>query len=157
MPADRGDDGLEGGRRKMRLPKKDIIATALVAVAVALYLLWLLDATLPGMNDTRVTGLAVLALGFAASASAVVPGFEQLMHGNKAYLSVTTLLGLVAFAGGLTMVLWASSAGLGVMVGAMAVLWAISTTHHLLLTNGQSEPATTQLTAARRERHLSSR
>ena len=141
----------------MRLPKKDIIATALVAVAVALYLLWLLDATLPGMNDTRVTGLAVLALGFAASASAVVPGFEQLMHGNKAYLSVTTLLGLVAFAGGLTMVLWASSAGLGVMVGAMAALWAISTTHHLLLTKGQSEPATTQLTAARREQHLSSR
>lgn len=141
----------------MRLPKKDIIATALVAVAVALYLLWLLDATLPGMNDTRVTGLAVLALGFAASASAVVPGFEQLMHGNKTYLSVTTLLGLVAFAGGLTMVLWASSAGLGVMVGAMAVLWAISTTHHLLLTKGQSEPATTQLTAARREQHLSSR
>ena len=141
----------------MRLPKKDLIATALVAVAVALYLLWLLDATLPGMNDTRVTGLAVLALGFAASASAVVPGFEQLMHGNKTYLSVTTLLGLVAFAGGLTMVLWASSAGLGVMVGAMAVLWAISTTHHLLLTKGQSEPAMTQLTAARREQHLSSR
>jgi uncharacterized membrane protein YqgA involved in biofilm formation len=139
----------------MRLPKRDILATALVAVAVALYLLWLLDATLPGMSDTRVTGLVILALGFAASASAVVPGFEQLMHGNKTYLSVTTLLGLVAFAGGLTMLLWASSAGLGVMVGAMAVLWAISTSHHLLLTKGQPEPATAQLAAARREQHLS--
>lgn len=141
----------------MRLPKRDILATALVAVAVALYLLWLLDASLPGMSDTRVTGLAILALGFAASASAVVPGFEQLLHGGKIYLSVTTVLGLVAFAGGLTMVLWASSAGLAVMVGAMAALWAISTTHHLLLTKGQSEPVTTQLVATQREQHLSSR
>ena len=128
----------------MRLPKRDIIATVLVAVAVALYLLWLLDATLPGMSDTRVTGLVILALGFAASASAVVPGFEQLMHGDKTYLAITALLGLVAFAGGITMVLWASEAGLAVLVGGMAVLWAIATTHHLLLAKGQSEPVTTQ-------------
>jgi hypothetical protein len=124
----------------MRLPKRDVIATVLVAVAVALYLLVLLDAALPGMSDIRVTGLVILALGFAASASAVVPGFEQLMHGNKAYLTLTTLLGLVAFAGGLMMVLWASSTGLAVLVGAMVVLWAISTTHHLLLTKVRPEP-----------------
>lgn len=123
----------------MRVPKRDIIATVLVAVAIALYLLWLLDATLPGMSGTRVTGLVILALGFAASASAVVPGFEQLMHGNKAYLGVTALLGLVAFAGGLAMVVWASDTGLAVVVGAMAVLWAISTTHHLLLAKRRSE------------------
>lgn len=134
----------------MRLPKRDIIATVLVAVAAALYLLWLFDAALPGMSDIRVTGLVILALGFAASASAVVPGFERLMHGNRTYLAVTTLLGLVAVTGGLTMVLWASSAGLAVLVGAMAVLWAISTTHHVLLTQGQSQPATTQPAPARR-------
>ncbi|SES43026.1 hypothetical protein SAMN05216199_3560 [Pedococcus cremeus] len=140
----------------MRLPKRDLIATALVAAAVALYLLWLLDATLPGMSNIRVTGLAILALGFAASASAVVPGFAQLVHGNKTYLAATTLLGLVAFAGGLAMVLWASSAGLGVLVATMAVLWAIATIHHLRLSKGQSEP-TTQIAVAPREHHLSNR
>ena len=135
----------------MRLPARDIVATALVAVAVALYLLWLFDASLPGMNDVRVTGLVVLALGFAASASAVVPGFEQLMHGNMAYLVVTAMLGLVAFGGGLAMVLWASNAGLTVLVGTMAVLWAISTIHHLLLAKEQSEPVASQLAASRRQ------
>jgi uncharacterized membrane protein YqgA involved in biofilm formation len=129
----------------------------LVAVAVALYLLWLLDATLPVLGDTRATGLAILALDFVASASAVVPGFERQMHGNKTYLTATALLGLVAFAGGLTAVIWNSSAGQAVLVGAMAALWAISTTHHLLLTEAKSEPATAQLGAGRRERHVSSR
>lgn len=41
----------------MTLPKKDIIATVLVAVAVVLHLVWLLDATLPGMGGTRAAGV----------------------------------------------------------------------------------------------------
>ena len=141
----------------MSLPKRDIIATVLVAVAAALYVLWLLDATLPGMSDTRVTGLVILGLGFAASAVAVVPGFEQLMHGDKIYLAGTTLLGLVALAAGLTLVLWASDSGLAVLVGTMVVLWAIATTHHLRLTKRQSEPAPAELAPPRPQRHLSSR
>ena len=48
----------------MYLPKRDIIATGLVAVAGLLYLLWAIDSALPGMSSTRVTGVAVLALGF---------------------------------------------------------------------------------------------
>lgn len=141
----------------MSLPRRDIVATVLVAVAVALYALWLLDTTLPGMSRTRVTGLVILALGFAASAAAVVPGFDRLMHGNKAYLAATTLLGLVAFAGGLSMVLWASSAGLGVLVGAMVLLWVVATVHHLQLATRQPEPAAHRPAAPRREQHLSSR
>ena len=141
----------------MRLPKKDLIATVLVAGAVALYLLWLFDASLPAMSDVRVTGLVILALGFAASAVAVVPGFDVLMQGSRSYLAVTTLLGLVALASGLTMALWASSAGLAVLVGAMAVLWAIATTHHLLLTASQPQPSVTHAATAGREQHLSSR
>ena len=80
----------------MHLPRRDIIATGLVAVAGLLYLLWAIDSALPGMSSTRVTGVAVLALGFAASASAVVPGFGQLLHGNRAYLAMTSLIGLAA-------------------------------------------------------------
>lgn len=135
----------------MRLPKKDIVATALVGAAVVLYALWLFDATLPAMSGIRATGLVILVLGFVASAVAVVPGFERLMHGSKTYLAVTTLLGLVAFAGGLTLVLWSSSAGLAVLVTSMAVLWAIATTHHLRLATARMESATTQPTAQREQ------
>lgn len=123
----------------MRLPKKDFIATALVAAAVALYLLWLADAALPGMSGTRATGVVILALGFVASATAVVPGFDQLMHGNKVYLAATSLIGLAAFVGGVVMLASASGAALAGVMGAMVVLWGISTAHHTMLVT--SEPA----------------
>lgn len=123
----------------MNLPKKDVIATVLVAVAVVAYLLWLTDTALLGMSSIRVTGVVILGLGFAASAVAVVPGFDQLMHGNKAYLAATSLLGLAAFIGGIVMLASASSAALAVMIGAMVVLWALSTAHHALLARSQQE------------------
>ena len=59
----------------MYLPKRDIIATGLVAVAGLLYVLWAIDSAVPGMSSTRATGVVVLALGVAVSASAVVPTF----------------------------------------------------------------------------------
>ena len=117
----------------MHLPKRDIIATGLVAVAGLLYLLWAIDSALPGMSSTRATGVAVLVLGFAASASAVVPGFDQLLHGNNAYLAMTSLIGLAAAAAGVQMLITASGAGLTVVMAAMAVLWLIATIHHSLL------------------------
>ena len=117
----------------MHFPKTDIIATCLVAAAGLLYLLWAIGSTLPGLSSTRATGVAVLALGFAASASAVVPGFDQLLHGNKVYLAITSLIGLAAFAAGVQMLITASSAGLTVVMAAMAVLWLIATIHHSLL------------------------
>ena len=85
------------------------------------------------MSSTRATGVAVLALGFTASASAVVPGFDQLLHGNKACLVITSLIGLAAFAAGVRMLITASGAGLTVVMAAMAVLWLIATIHHSLL------------------------
>ena len=117
----------------MHLPKRDIIATSLVAAAGLLYLLWAIGSTLPGMSSTRATGVAVLALGFAASASAVVPTFGQLLHGNKTYLAITSLIGLAAVAAGVQMLLTASGAGLTVVTAAMAALWLIATIHHSLL------------------------
>jgi hypothetical protein len=117
----------------MRLPRRDIIATCAVGAAVVLYVLWLADATLSGMSGTRATGLAVLALGFVASATAVVPGFDDLMHGNKVYLACTSVLGLVALAAGVVTLWSASSTALAVLVTALAALWVISTWHHTLL------------------------
>jgi hypothetical protein len=116
----------------MRLPKRDIVASSAVAVAVVLYLLWLADAAPFGMT-TRVTGLVILVLGFLASASAVVPGFVQLLHGNRAYLAVTGLLGLVALVAGIVTLWSANTAALAGLTGVLVLLWAISTTHHVLL------------------------
>jgi hypothetical protein len=118
---------------RMRLPKRDLIATGLVAVAGVLYLLWAADAAPPGLTSMRATGLVMLGLGFAASASAVVPRFDNLIHGSKTYLAVTSLIGLVAFGAGLWMLLETSELALGVLMATMAVLWLIATVHHVLL------------------------
>ena len=117
----------------MHLPKRDILATGLVAAAGVLYLLWAIGSTLPGMSSVRVTGVAALALGFAASASAVVPDFGQLLHGNKVYLVMTSLLGLAAAAAGVQMLITASGTGLAILMAAMTVLWLIATIRHGLL------------------------
>ena len=88
----------------------------------------------------RATGIVILALGFAASATAVVPGFGQLLHGNKIYMTVTSLIGLIALIGGVLMLVAESDAGLAVVMGAMVVLWLIATIHHSLLAKTAPPP-----------------
>lgn len=125
----------------MNLPKKDVIATSLVALAGVLYVLWVTGAAPPGMSGIRATGIVILALGFAASATAVVPGFNQLLHGSKIYMTATSLIGLVALIGGVLMLVAQSDAGLAVVMGAMVVLWLIATIHHSLLAKTASPPS----------------
>lgn len=115
---------------EMRLDKRDVIATSLVAAAGLLYVLWAVGAAPPGMSATRVTGSAVLALGFAASATAVVPTVDRLLHGSKAYLAGTSLIGFIALLGGVRVLVAASETGLGIVMGAMLVLWLVATVHH---------------------------
>jgi hypothetical protein len=124
---------VETKERDMRLLKRDAIATGMVAVTGLLYGLWAVNSAPWGMSSIRVTGAVILALGFVASASAVVPSFDQLIRGDRIYLAVASLIGLVAFAGGLWTLIYASETGLGLLVGAMGVLWLISTVHHSLL------------------------
>lgn len=125
----------------MRLPKTDIIASGLVFAAAVLYVLWDAGSALPGMSGPRATGIVVLALGFAASATAVVPSFDQLLRGNKAYLAVTSLIGLVAVIAGAQMLVTASGTGLAVVMIAMVGLWLIATIHHSLLSANASPTA----------------
>jgi hypothetical protein len=101
---------------------------------VALYVLWATDVVLTGTSGIRTTTLLVLALGFVASAVAVVPGFDELLHGNKAYLGITSALGVAALVAGVVAVWSASGAALAVLVGALVTLWLVATTHHVLLT-----------------------
>ena len=113
----------------MHFPKRDLLATGLVAVGGLVYVLWTLDV----VNSVRLTGIVMLACGFAASANAVVPGFNRLLLGNRAYLIVTSLIGVVAFVGGAAVLVAASETGLSVVLAAMVALWAIATVHHVLL------------------------
>jgi hypothetical protein len=117
----------------MRLPRRDVVATVLVAVAATLFTLWAFDVALFGLGAVRATGVVMLALGFAASASAVVPGFEELIHGNKTYRIVTSLIGFAAFGAGIVMLVNASGVALTVVMVAIGVLWLIATVHHALL------------------------
>lgn len=121
----------------MRLPIRDAIATCAVGAAVVLYLLWTVDTTLPGMGATRATAVAVLVLGFVASAIAVVPAFDGLMHGNKEYLAVTSILGLAALVSGVIALWAASETALAVLMIMLVVLWMAATTHHAVLARAE--------------------
>jgi O-antigen ligase len=106
------------------------------------YLLWAV-----GSGSTRACGVVVLALGFVASASAVVPTFNDLLHGNKAYLAVTSLIGLIAAICGVAMLVSGSGAAFTALMVAIVLLWLIATIHHAQLAKhtGPSpgdEPAT---------------
>ncbi|MFZ0161540.1 MAG: hypothetical protein WAL50_21115 [Kineosporiaceae bacterium] len=122
----------------MSLSKRDTVATVLVAVAGLLYVLWALGSAPFSLSGTRATGIAVLALGFIASATAVVPTFSQLLHGSKAYLAITSTLGVIAAAAGVQMLLTASETGLAVVMVAMVAMWLLATTHHRL--GGRTAP-----------------
>lgn len=124
----------------MRLPTRDIVATLLVALAGVVFLLWAVDADVPGLRSVRAAGTVVLVLGFAASASAVVPAFSGLLHGSKAYLAVTSAIGVAALVGGLMTLVAASEAGFALMIATMGALWLISTGHHWALARRAPEP-----------------
>jgi hypothetical protein len=79
------------GSPASRLSRRDLVASGTVVAAVVVYVLRAVGAALPGLGSVRATATAVLALGFVASASAVVPTFDRLIHGNKLYLGATSL------------------------------------------------------------------
>ncbi len=112
----------------MSIPRRDLIATASVAIAMLIYGLWLIG-PLDGLTVGSVA-LLVLALGFVASASAVVPGFAALLAGSKVYLAAASIVGLVALACGVLTVLDATELTLAILVLATIGLWAGATFRH---------------------------
>ena len=110
---------------------RDAIATFLVAVGVVLYGAWALGYALFGITTVGAVALAVLVLGIAASVSAVVPGFDEMMHGSRLYLVATSAVGLVAFAAGVYAVALGGTEALAVLVGTTVILWAVSTARHV--------------------------
>jgi hypothetical protein len=113
----------------MQMDRKDRLATTFVGVAVLATVIWAV-AGAEEETAVRIVTAIVLALGFAASASAVVPGFAELLHGPKLYLAVTSLVGLGALAAGIAALVTGSALMLGLLVLATLVLWGMSTAHH---------------------------
>ena len=113
----------------MSIPMRDRIATVLVATGTLIYVLWFtgfLGALTPGS-----IALIILALGFVASASAVVPGFAALLAGSKLYLALASLGGLVALVCGAITVTQATEETLAILVIATIGLWAAATVRHI--------------------------
>lgn len=110
----------------MNLPRRDLIATIAVGIAALVYVLWLADVG-PG---TRTSAAIVLAMGLAASATAVVPAFSGLLHSSKIYLAVTGTLGLLALVAGVIALVAASSGMLTTLVITTVALWALATIRH---------------------------
>ena len=110
---------------------RDSIATLLVALAVVIYGAWALGLALPALTTVEVIAVGILVLGVAASVSAVVPGFGELLHGSRTYLAATSLLGVLALAGGIYAVATGEAIALAILAVATVILWALSTARHL--------------------------
>lgn len=115
----------------MRFPWRDGLATLFVAIALGTYAAFALDRALPGFTSVAAVAVAVLALGVAASASAVVPGFGELLRGSRMYMAVTSALGLVALGTGVWGLVAGEETALSALVLSTLALWVMSTVRHL--------------------------
>ena len=123
----------------MSMSLRDRIATLLVATAALIYGLWL-TGPLSGLSAGAVAML-VLALGFIASASAVIPGFAALIKGSKTYLVSASIGGIIALLCGVLTVSQPTDQTLAILVVATIGLWAAATVRHV--TDGRPSPLAT--------------
>lgn len=114
----------------MRIPYRDVLATVLVAASLVVYVAWASGIGLLGTNDVRIATAAVLVLGIAASMVAVVPGFEELLHGSRRYLVVASVAGVIALGAGLFALIGEDPTALAVLMVAMIAMWVMSTMRH---------------------------
>jgi hypothetical protein len=117
----------------MRRWWRDALATVFVAIALGVYAAWALGVQLPGFATVGAVAFAVLGLGIVASASAVVPGFTELLRGSRGYLAVSSAFGFVALAAGLYALVAGEAAALTVLVLATLAMWAMATARHAVL------------------------
>lgn len=111
---------------------RDGLATAFVAIGLVVYGAWVMADGIAGFQSVGAVSLALLVVGIAASASAVVPGFGELLtEGSRLYLAVASALGGLALGVGI----WGIVGGDGIAVTLLAIftvsLWAMSTARRL--------------------------
>ena len=108
----------------MKLTKKDVIATALVAAIVVPYVGYLVRGSMPFIQDAR--GMAGTGLVLLVAWGVVV----RAPFGSGAWAWVAGGIGLVALGLGIA-ALWIESEALLVpFIGAIAILWALQLLLH---------------------------
>lgn len=122
----------------MRFGRRDLIATVFVVAGAVVYALWLAEHPIAGLSSVRGVALIVLATGVAASASAVVPSFVQLLHGSRRYMAITSLLGAAALVAGILALVRQTDEMLHLLFAATVVLWIIATLRHTTNARHQS-------------------
>lgn len=115
----------------MPLPWRDSIATLLVAVGVVVYGAWVIGLAIPGLASVEALAIGILVLGVAASISAVVPGFGELLRGSRTYFAGTSILGAIALVGGVYAIATGEAIALAILALATVILWALSTARHM--------------------------
>jgi hypothetical protein len=132
----------------MRLERTDVFATLAVAVGGLVYAMWLADAALPGLGSVRAVGAVVLALGWLASAVAVVPNFDVLIHSSRLYLAATAPLGVAALTAGIVVLVDADEAMLALLVSTTIAMWVLATVRHTRANRLAQRPAQVSASAA---------
>jgi hypothetical protein len=112
----------------MHFSWRDGLATIFVGLGTLLYVLWFAGVDVAG---PRAIAVVVLALGLAASVTAVVYGVGAgLMKASKMYLVVASVVGLAALVAGVMAVVDVDEPALAVLVVANVALWLMSTVRH---------------------------
>lgn len=115
----------------MPLSWRDSLASLFVALGVVIWAAWAIGSGVPGFVEVAPVAIAVLVLGVAASVSAVVPGWGELIHGSRAYFGAASAVGVVAAGAGLLAVINGDATALAVLIVTTVALWAMSTVRHL--------------------------
>ena len=128
----------------MRLTIRDGLATAFMAAAAAVYLLWVTGAAMTGWS-VRLTAAVVFALGWAACVTdqkqmALVYGASKGPRAPAAYVVLVSAIGALALVSGVLALVTGSAALLATLVAWMAGLWLIATARHTLTTGGGAFP-----------------
>ncbi|HET9672703.1 MAG TPA: hypothetical protein VFQ40_07625 [Actinomycetota bacterium] len=118
----------------MRLTWKDGLATVFMAAAVTLYALWLTD-TAPVDLSTRALAGVLLGVGVAGCMTVGNRMTEVFGTGTSrsvplGYVVGASAAGGVALVAGVVALVAASEVAVAILVGAIVVLWVLSTIRH---------------------------
>lgn len=118
----------------MRLTWKDMVATVFTAGAVVVYIAFLQRAGWPLIGGVRGTAAAIMVLGlFGGCAFGAAGGLygRNVRPAARAYVALTSILGLAALGSGIYALVTANDGALAVLFVATVGLWLVATAHHL--------------------------
>ena len=114
----------------MKLTWKDAVASAIVGVAIALYIGHLAGADLSFVSGPRVLAAVLLGLGFAAFvAAAEIPDQPEDPAGRR-WITTFGVLGTISVIAGVAGMISTSAVFLAVLIGCITLMWILATVRH---------------------------